>query len=186
MAIKITHRFLPFSLWHRHAHAASYCKRVKEKARGRKGWNTEQPPVSQKNWPGQHMMAMIYRCNIWDAFSWRQRLCWKSRKWQSFCWCRWWCLQSPRSQARLVWEGKLHPHSCPPGFPSKGMCDPVMTHDLFNGPPEPHLSFPTIQLPFSSQGKLEITGKNNLGFLSPPDLCTSCYQHITNPVIEIC
>ncbi|KAK1884967.1 putative protein C1orf112 like, partial [Dissostichus eleginoides] len=36
-----------------------------------------------------------------------------------------------------------------------GVCDPVMTYDLLNGPPEPHLSFPTIP-----GSKLQITGKN--------------------------
>lgn len=71
-------------------------------------------------------------------------------------------LVSPGSVGRV----NSHPPSPPHlSLSSKGMCDPVMTYDLFNGPPEQHLSFPTIPGPFSSQGKLEITGKNRGSFL---------------------
>lgn len=56
---------------------------------------------------------------------------------------------SPGSVGRLA----PPPPICPPtpgpsAPPSKAVCDPVMTYDPFNGSHEPHLSFPTIPLPF--------------------------------------
>lgn len=67
---------------------------------------------------------------------------------------------------------------------SKDVCDPVMTYDLFNGSLEPHLSFPTIALPFSSHGKPQITGKNSGRFLLPPDYDVSQSVFIFGEYIE--
>lgn len=100
-------------------------------------------------------------------------LVWKDRarqtgqhKSRTHLWPDWQVSRVSPVQVRAAFPGLVSPGSVgrrSPPFPSapssKGVCDPVMTYDLFNGPPEPHLSFPTIPLPFSSQGKLEITGK---------------------------